>query len=142
MNYVQSNDDNSKEIVGVIDVVFSDVSQIESSSTKERNSRRLVIRDDSPATTTSATTITPEAVSALFGYFECRNFYMNQTLPRKNSHGYQEIDTIILSFGLKRTQVTRQLRCWKESKFMIDGHVLTMSTEENTFYVIKTKARP
>ena len=37
MNYVQSNDDNSKEIVGVIDVVFSDVSQNESSSTEEHN---------------------------------------------------------------------------------------------------------
>ena len=87
MNYVQSNDDNSKEIVGVIDVVFSDVSQIESSSTEERNSRRLVIRDDSPATTTSATRITPEAISALFGYFGCRIFSMNQTLPLKNHMG-------------------------------------------------------
>ena len=37
---------------------------------------------------------------------------------------------IIHYFGLKRTQAARQLRSWKGSKFMIDEHVLTMSSVE------------
>ena len=37
---------------------------------------------------------------------------------------------IIHSLGSKKTQAARQLRYWKESKFMFDEHVLTLSTEK------------
>ena len=40
------------------------------------------------------------------------------------------MDMIILSFSLKRTQAARQLRFWKESKFMINEFFLTMLNEE------------
>ena len=66
----------------------------------------------------------------MFGYFESRNFSLNQTLPRKNSPEHEELDTTIHNFGLKRTQATRQLRSWKGSKLMIDEHVLTISSVE------------
>ena len=69
---------------------------------------------------------------SLFSYFESRNFPVNQTLTRKKSPSHQKLDTIILCFGLKCTQATRQLRSWKGSKFVIDEHVLTMSTEDIT----------
>ena len=55
---------------------------------------------------------------------------MNQTLPRKKLPCHQELDMIIHSLGSKKTQAARQLRSWKESKFMFDEHILTLSTEK------------
>ena len=49
---------------------------------------------------------------------------MNQTLPRKKLPCHQELDMIIHTLGSKKTQAARQLRYWKESKFMINEHVL------------------
>ena len=128
MAYLQSNEGNSEEIAGVVDGVLHDVSENVSQSSEERNGIRLV--NSNPNTTTTATRITPEAVSALFGYFEFCNIPSNQTLPRKNSPGHEELDMIIHNFGLKRTQAASQLKSWKGSTFMIDEHVLTMSSVE------------
>ena len=118
MAYLQSDDESSEEIAGVVDDEFSFVSENESPSSVERNGRRLVTTDESTATTTIATRITPEAVSALFGYFKSRTFPMNQTLPRKNSPYHQELDIIIYSFGLKRTQaVTCDIHLFNEANY-------------------------
>ena len=62
-------------------------------------------------------------------YFNRCNFPSNQTLPRHNSPGHEELDAIIARFGLNRKQAARQLFIWKKSKHMIDGHVFTMSSE-------------
>ena len=77
MAYLQSNNESSKELAGVVDGRFTFVSENESLLFNERNGRRLITTDDSPATATTATRIIPETVSALFGYFESRNFPMN-----------------------------------------------------------------
>ena len=84
MAYLQSNNESSEELAGAVDGVFPFVSENKSPSSEERNGKRLVTTYNSPVSTKIATRITPEAVSALFGYFESRNFPMNQTLPRKN----------------------------------------------------------
>ena len=75
MIYLQSNDESSEELAGVVDGVFTFVSENDSPSSEKSNGRRLATAYDSLATTTIATRITPETVSALFGYFESRNFF-------------------------------------------------------------------
>ena len=128
MAYLQSNEVSSEEIAGVVDGVLHDVSENVSHSSEERNGIRLL--NSNPNPTITATRITPGAISALFCYIESCNFPSNQTLPRKKSPGHEELNVIIHNFGLKRTQAARQLRSWKGSKFMIDEHVLTMSSVE------------
>ena len=49
--------------------------------------------------------------------------------PHLNSPGHEKLNAIIARFGLKRTQPVRQLLIWKQSKYMIDNHVVTISSE-------------
>ena len=81
------------------------------------------------STSTSRRNITAEAKLELADYFNRCNFPSNQTLPRHNSPGHEELDAIIARFGLNRKQAARQLLIWKKSKHMIDGHAFTMSSE-------------
>ena len=105
--YSQSNEGSSEEIAGIVDGVLLEVSENVSQSSEERNGSRLVNIDDStPNNTILATRITPEAVSALFGYFESRNFPSNQILPRKKNPGHEELDTIIHHFSLKKLKLS------------------------------------
>ena len=108
MAYLQSNEVSSEEIAGVVDGVLHDVSENVSHSSEERNGIRLL--NSNPNPTITVTRIKPEAVSTLFGYYEFCNFPSNQKFLRKKSPRYEELDTIIHNFGLKRTQATRQLR--------------------------------
>ena len=106
MVYLQSNEGSSEEIAGVVGDVLLDVSENVSQSSEERNGFRLVATSDStPNTTIIATIISPEAVYVLFGYFESHNFPSNQTLPRENSPGHEELDTIIHNFGLNELKL-------------------------------------
>ena len=83
MVYLQSKNKSSEELAGVLDGGFTFVFENISQSSEERNGRRLITTDDSPATTMIETRITSKLVSALFGYFEYRHFPMNQILPQK-----------------------------------------------------------
>ena len=78
----------------------------------------------------SAKRISEDAKKALFNYFDGCDFPINDLLPRHNSPGHAELDTIISRFGLQRDQAARQLRKWKESKFHIDANLFTSSPAE------------
>ena len=71
----------------------------------------------------------------LVDYFNQCNFPSNQTLPRHNSPGREELVAIIARFGLNRKQAARQLLIWKKSKHKIDGHIFTMSSESMAFRI-------
>ena len=85
--------------------------------------------ENETSTSTSRRNITVEAKLELVDYFNQCNFPSNQTLPRHNSPGREELDAIIARFGLNRKQAARQLLIWKKSKHKIDGHIFTMSSE-------------
>ena len=85
--------------------------------------------ENETSTSTSRRNITAEAKLELTDYFNRCNFLSNQTLPRHNSPGHEELDAIIARFGLNRKQAARQLLIWKQSKHKIDGHVFAMSSE-------------
>lgn len=65
--------------------------------------------------------ITKEAKDDLFYYFDSHGFHQNSKLPRYNSRGHEELDAIISSHRLERSQVARQLTSWKNknSKLML-----------------------
>jgi len=82
-----------------------------------------------PENISTTTRITKEAKTALFLYFNSNNFTVSSKLPRHNSPGHSELDTIISKFNLQRKQAARQLTNWKESKFQIDSNASNLSTE-------------
>ena len=75
----------------------------------------------------SAKRISEDAKKALFNYFDGCDFPINDPLPRHNSPGHAELDTIISQFGLQRDQAARQLRKWKDFKFHIYATLFTSS---------------
>ena len=68
--------------------------------------------ENETSTSTSRRNITAEAKLELADYFNRCNFPSNQTLPRHNSPGHEELDAIIARFGLNRKQAARQLLIW------------------------------
>ena len=90
--------------------------------------------ENETSTSISRRNITAEAKLELADYFNRCNFPSNQTLPRHNSPGHEELDTIIARFGLNRKQSARQLLTWKKSKHKIDGHIFAIKMYRRFFY--------
>ena len=76
----------------------------------------------------TAKRISEDTKKALFNYFDGCDFPVNDPLPRHNSPGHKELDSIISRFGLQRDQAARQLRKWKHSKFHIDAKQIARRT--------------
>ena len=85
--------------------------------------------ENKTSTYTSRRDIFPQAKLVLADYFDRCNFPSNKTFPCHSSPGDKKMDVIIARFGLKRTQDARQLLIWKQSKYKIDDHIFTMSSE-------------
>ena len=77
-----------------------------------------------------ATRISEDAKKTLFNYFNGCDFPVNDPLPRNNSPGHAELDTIISRFGLQRDQVARQSRNGKGNTYCIDANLFTSSPAE------------
>ena len=63
--------------------------------------------ENEKSTSTSRRKLTAEAKLELADYFNRCNFSSNQTLPRHNSPGHEDLDAIIARFCLNRRQVAR-----------------------------------
>ena len=80
-------------------------------------------------TSTRSRRITVDTELTLAHYLYRCNFPSNNTLFRLNTPGREVLDAIVTRFGLKRTQVARQLLIWKKSKSMIGDHVFIKSSK-------------
>ena len=74
--------------------------------------------------------ISEDTKKSLFNYFDGCDFPVNDPLPRHNSQGHNELDSVISRFKLQRDHAARQSRKWKDSKFCIGANLFTSSPTE------------